>query len=554
LRAERHAVHHSAFRADARPVASLVHLVADFVSFAFEGAEHFVALPHGAALAGFLHLTSVAAVDRLHRRRAHWVALEKSIFTDASLDAAVFPNFAVLIHFSVMDASVGTYVGAIATAITISAIAVSAGFLGSGPFVTSWISESALIAVIVDADLAASRRAELTGFPVAIDTGFSASGRSGDARSSVDGDSRFAAARSAENAWFAGGDIDSDAGSRSRSASRRAEDAGFSGALVDAGLVAAWSAVDARFAIVGDADFAASGRAEDAELTLIVDSGAVASRRADDANFAVVGDADFPADSVLVDRVDAALPLRATVGRVVTRQRRQLRRFVATARRRRALVLTSRAFGQIRAVTSFRKFTWLHEEPRRRLLHWREAARGLRPRQTLRRPHRSLAGEKPAGHGAPEVASLILSLITGNAAIVRRRVATAAYRAAATAAAGIVISGLSRRPCHLTREEEEEEDSAEGVEEEEGGRASTRHRRRHCLCVFLEKGRKGEQLPSLFLFVFVFVLSGSPAATPRRCYTVWKHDSLSLPLFILIFKPAVSVRTLACLPYPTVTS
>ena len=171
----------------------------------------------------------------------------------------------------------------------------------------------------------------MTGFPVAIDTGFSASGRSGDARSSVDGDSRFAAARSAENAWFAGGDIDSDAGSRSRSASRRAEDAGFSGALVDAGLVAAWSAVDARFAIVGDADFAASGRAEDAELTLIVDSGAVASRRADDANFAVVGDADFPADSVFVDRVDATLPLRATVGGVVTRQRRQLRRFVATA-------------------------------------------------------------------------------------------------------------------------------------------------------------------------------------------------------------------------------
>jgi len=109
--------------------------------------------------------------------------------------------------------------------------------------------------------------------------------------------------------------------------------------------VASGRAVDAGFAVVRNSDLAASGRAEDAELAVFVDSGAVASGRSDDADASVIRDADFPSDAVLVVGVDAALPLRAAVGRVVARKRRKLRRFVASSGRRRTGVLASRALG-----------------------------------------------------------------------------------------------------------------------------------------------------------------------------------------------------------------
>ena len=126
--------------------------------------------------------------------------------------------------------------------------------------------------------------------------------------------------------------------------------------------------VDAGFPVVGNPNFPTSGSSQDADLSLIVDSRSVTSGRADDADLTVVGDADLDADAVFVVGVHAAFPLRATVGRIITRQRRQLRRFVTSSGRRRTRVLTRRAFGQIRAVASFGEFTRLHEETRRRLL------------------------------------------------------------------------------------------------------------------------------------------------------------------------------------------
>jgi len=122
LRAERDAVHHAAFGADAGAVTSLVHLVTHLVSLALEGAKDLVALPDGAALARLFNLARVAAVDGLDRRRAHRVALEKTVFTDAPLNATILPNFAVLVNLAVVNARKRT------------------GFLGSGPLVAARIS------------------------------------------------------------------------------------------------------------------------------------------------------------------------------------------------------------------------------------------------------------------------------------------------------------------------------------------------------------------------------------------------------------------------------
>ena len=124
LRAEGHAVHHAAFRADAGAVAALVHLLAHLVPLALEVAEDFVAFPDGAAFAGLLHLPRVATVDGLHRRRAHRVTFEKAVLANAPLHATILPYFAVLIHFAVVDASEGTWIGAIPAAV--GTVAVSA--------------------------------------------------------------------------------------------------------------------------------------------------------------------------------------------------------------------------------------------------------------------------------------------------------------------------------------------------------------------------------------------------------------------------------------------
>ena len=122
LRAERNAVHHPALGANAGAVAALVHFVADFVSLSFEGVKDLVALPDGAAFAGLLDLTGVAAVDRLHRRRAHRVALEKAVLADAALHAAVLPHLAVLIDLAVVNAGKRAWVRTIAVAISIVGI------------------------------------------------------------------------------------------------------------------------------------------------------------------------------------------------------------------------------------------------------------------------------------------------------------------------------------------------------------------------------------------------------------------------------------------------
>jgi len=484
LRTKGDAVHHAALGADARSVTPLIHLITHFIPLAFEGAKHFVTLPDGAALARLLHLASVAAVDRLDRRRAHRIALEEAVFADAPLDAAVLPHFAVLIHFPVVDARQRT------------------GFVGSGEFVTPRVAESAAISVVVDADFPASGGSDLTRPSVLIDSRFAAAGRSRYARPAVDGNSRLAAARRAQDTRFAGV-IDADAGPRSRSAARRTQDARSAGVLVDAGRVTSGRSHDAGLSVVVDADFSAAGRSYYAELAFVVDAGAIASGRADDADFSVVGYADFPADAVLIVGVDAALPLGATIGWIVTRQRRQLGRFVAAAGRRRARVLASRALGQIRAVTSLWEFSRLHEKPRRRLLG---KARGvLRAGRALRRAHRPLIGDEPAGH-RQQTASLVLSLKAGDAAVVRRLVAAAA--AAAPSAGVIVIARLGHRPSHLRREEkeeEEEDDAAEGGEE--SGSGSTRHQRRHCFFF------------SSAAFLFIFLFQYSLACLPHLAFT-----------------------------------
>lgn len=126
--------------------------------------------------------------------------------------------------------------------------------------------------------------------------------------------------------------------------------------------------------------------------------------------------------------------------------------------------MASRALGQVGAVASLRELPRLHEESRRRLL--RNAAGLLRPGRALRRAHGPLVRNKLAGRDEAQAAPLVLSLISGNSAIVRGTISAAA--AAATGV--IVISGLTHSPSQLARKQEEEEEESEGSEHGREGR------------------------------------------------------------------------------------
>lgn len=155
----------------------------------------------------------------------------------------------------------------------------------------------------------------MTRFSVHVDSYLSASRRSGYARSPLNGHARFSTSGCSDDTRLAV-PVDSDSGPRSGSATRSPQDAGR--AVVGlTGFVTSRGSVDAGLAVVCDADFPAARSAENAKLASIVYSGAITAGRSDYADATVVGDADFPADAVFVDGVDAALPLRAAVGRVV---------------------------------------------------------------------------------------------------------------------------------------------------------------------------------------------------------------------------------------------